>query len=506
MSKTSNQSFNDSELSKGFHLLTESAHTVKVNTPSVPLNTAHLYPRLAGSDWTCYISEPRIVLGRSGTVNSGQKRTRKDQTVHVDFEGSNLVSRRHCEIRFSARRERWELYVYGRNGVKINHIEKKLRDKPTVLKTGSLIEINDTIFVFILPDNFIQPRYPSQRVDEGTDSEIITPNDNDHYNLGVDHELEAAIILLFDNRTHLETKDILTELKKTNSKQIEKEALLHLLVLSPRFHLLPNSISMSLKDSDQAKWTLTPTTSATMAKEKEPIVVIENSSNDIVKDQNPTDTDDQDKSSDLPPALLPTMSLSRLFNGDIDDGDWSVFMPGSPLDQPIDQPIGSLDRPPAAAAIEEEGTRSDKPPSLEQSSSFEAPSLEEPSSLEWENTTTNDTSDARNLPHPLSPRGDGAKETDEQNTSSTHVPPALFKGLSIESMYSLWTSSTSSLLVFEDESIDESHSNKRLKQTNSDGSSGSVNKADRSDVDLLKETNITQTDIYKEIHTKIIIA
>lgn len=141
--------------------------------------------------------------------------------MHVDFEGSNLVSRRHCEIRFSARRERWELYVYGRNGVKINHIEKKPRDKPTVLKTSSLIEINDTIFVFILPDNFIQPRYASQRRDDNcTDTEVTTTNDQN--DLGIDHELESKIISLFDNHTHLDTKDILTELNKTLSKPIEK--------------------------------------------------------------------------------------------------------------------------------------------------------------------------------------------------------------------------------------------------------------------------------------------
>lgn len=89
-----------------------------------------------------------------------------------------------------------------------------------MLKTSSLIEINDTIFVFILPDNFIQPKYPSQRGDDGTDSEITTPND--HNDIGVDHELESTIISLFENPTHLDTKEILTELKKIYSKPIGK--------------------------------------------------------------------------------------------------------------------------------------------------------------------------------------------------------------------------------------------------------------------------------------------
>jgi hypothetical protein len=141
--------FNDSELSRGFHLLTESSHTVKVNIPSVPPHEAHLYPRLAGSNWTCYLCQPCVVLGRSRTVTP-QKRSRKNM-VHVDLGDSKAISRRHCEIRFSPRRDRWELYVYGRNGVKINHVVKKPKDRPAVLKPSALIEIDKTKFVFILP-------------------------------------------------------------------------------------------------------------------------------------------------------------------------------------------------------------------------------------------------------------------------------------------------------------------------------------------------------------------
>lgn len=89
-----------------------------------------------------------------------------------------------------------------------------------MLKTSSLIEINDTIFVFILPDNFIQPKYPSQRGDDGTDSEITTPND--HNDIGVDHELESSIRSLFEDYTHLDTKEIMAELKKIYNKPIEK--------------------------------------------------------------------------------------------------------------------------------------------------------------------------------------------------------------------------------------------------------------------------------------------
>lgn len=231
---------------------------------------------------------------------------------------------------------------------------------------------------------------------------------------------------------------------------------------------------MSSKESDQAKWTIMPSASSSTkeASTKDPVVIIENCSNDVTKESNPTVANENNKSTELPPVLLPSVSLSRLFNDDIDDGDWSVFMPDSPLDQPenLDKPAEELRRP----------------GSLEQCSSFEAPSLEEPSSLEWDNATTNPQ-------HSLSPGNDCADEQEEQTSSPIIAPPTLFRGLSIESMYSVWTSSTSSLLAF-DESIDESSPNKRLKQTNSDGSSSSINKTNKSDGN--PKGNIYKPSIY----------
>ncbi|KAK4512991.1 uncharacterized protein ATC70_003702 [Mucor velutinosus] len=518
MSKSiTNTSFNDPELSKGYHLLTESAHTVKVNTPSVPPNTAHRYPLLAGSNWTYCISEPRIVIGRSATAAPGQKRTRKEQLVHVDFVDSNTVSRRHCEIRFSARRERWELYVYGRNGVKINHVDKKPRDKPTVLKTGSLIEINGTTFVFILPDNFIQPRYPSQRGDDdgGEESEITTPND--HHDTGVDHELASAIVVLFNEaQTDLSTNEIMTELKKTYNKPVEKETLLHLLVIDPNFHLSPNSISMSSKESDQAKWSLLPASTcdpSEAAAQKqlnitEPVIITESTTNNHELSNDATNTKE---STDLPPALLPSVSLSRLFNDGIDDGDWSVFMPDSPLDQSSHE---NSQQPAAVTTTTEE-----EPGVLDQPSSLEAaPSLEAPSSLEWESGTTpgKDNGQQNEASHPSSPRNncavqEGQEEQQEQPSATlpANAPPALFRGLSIESMYSLWTSSTSSLFAFEDSLVDDALPNKRLKHSSSDGSTRSSNRNDKSTgakkTDNSTATGIVQTNIYKEIHTRILI-
>ncbi|KAI8075955.1 uncharacterized protein B0P05DRAFT_572667 [Gilbertella persicaria] len=360
MSQPNNQSFNDSELSNGFHLLTESSDTVKVNTPSVPLGEAHLYPRLAGSNWTSYLSQPNIVLGRSVSQPTSK---RKGKDVDVDFGSSKAISRRHCEIRFSTRRDRWELYVYSRNGVKINHLIKKPRDKPAVLKTGDLIEINNTSFVFILPTSFIKPRYPSQ---------VIMSEGNTDSN--VDQELETAVVQLLEKNNCLNTVDIVDQLKSTTNKTLNKDAILQLLVMSNKFHLAPNSVSMTSKESDAAKWML-------MSEPEPDLPAIPEAKKDFV---------------------LP------LFE---DDEDWSVLVPDSPTE-----------------------------------------------------------------------------EEDQTDTQGSRKPPTLFRGLSIESIYTVWNASFHQ--EEEEEEVEETkRPSKRLRHTDS------------------HESVISQAeneDIFKQVRTKII--
>ncbi|GAA5807509.1 hypothetical protein MFLAVUS_000872 [Mucor flavus] len=249
-SQSNSQSFNDSELSNGFHLLTDSSDTIIVNTPSVPENTAHLYPRLAGSNWTSYLSQSKIIIGRSGTTPRVTRQNQPIPQVDIDFGSSKAISRKHCEVRYSVRRDRWELHVYGRNGIKLNQVPKKPRDKPSVLKTGALIEICDTRCVFILPDNYIKPTVNEDCVEASTPIEVEDQ--------GFDLDLEDTVVKVFDNHPYLNTTEILLQVKKTYKNSVEKDHILHLLVLSPQFRLVPTSISMSLKESDSAKWMLVP--------------------------------------------------------------------------------------------------------------------------------------------------------------------------------------------------------------------------------------------------------
>lgn len=188
-----------------------------MNTAPVAPDKAHLYPRLVGSNWTSYLSQPKTILGRSGTL---PRTTRQKQLqVDIDFGSSKAISRKHCEIRYSVRRDRWELHVYGRNGIKLNQVAKKPRDKPNVLKTGALIEIYNTRCVFILPDNYIKPSINEKCVDVNTPNEIEESS--------FDMDLEAAMIQAFNNHNDLGTTEILQQVQKNYNKSVEKVAYRH---------------------------------------------------------------------------------------------------------------------------------------------------------------------------------------------------------------------------------------------------------------------------------------
>ncbi|OBZ87899.1 Fork head 1 [Choanephora cucurbitarum] len=411
MNKWLNFIFNDDELSNGFHLLTESSDTVKVNTPPVPASDIHLYPRLAGSNWTSYLSIPCIVLGRSTTVNPSASK-RRQATVDVDFGSSKAISRRHCEIRFSMRRDRWEIYVYGRNGIRINHAVKKPHDKPAVLKTGDLIEINQTSFVFILPNSFIKPRYPSQI--ESGESEVNTPHDGDS---NVDHKLEADVMQLLEQNVCLNTMEIVDKLKSSlGHKDANRDSILQLLVLSSKFHLAPTSVAMTSKESDAAKWVLMPSSSKPDLSKDLPLPTIHESPEDKAKAT--TDKEEERKNA----------SLRKLF--EYEDDDWSVFMPNSP--PPEDSTTKLSDH--------NKDEEDDIPPT--------SPSIPPP-------PPPAAASSSPSIPPPLPP-------TSPSSSVKSSVP---FRSLSIESIYTIWN--TLSQHDDEDNNMDEIRPEKRFKPSHS---------------------------------------
>jgi FHA domain len=66
------------------------------------------FAKLAGQNWTYYLNETEIVIGRG----------EKEVSVDVDLGPGKLVSRKHARIAYED--EEWWLTVDGRNGVKVD--------------------------------------------------------------------------------------------------------------------------------------------------------------------------------------------------------------------------------------------------------------------------------------------------------------------------------------------------------------------------------------------------
>ncbi|KAI9251769.1 hypothetical protein BDA99DRAFT_182145 [Phascolomyces articulosus] len=216
-----NHSFSQSELL----LLTGSTdQDVKVNTPDVPPESTRLYPKLVGFHWECYITSDYLILGRSPGPDAPPPRSGRQHRVDVDFGSQKRdVSRRHADIRFHNHKKRWELRIYGRNGVKVNNVLKRPKSGSIVLTTGSLLEIGDNRFVFILPDRSA----PVTTLDSRLENLIM-----DAFKQGsplLDTTAIVNYVTQHANETIKEQKDTIT---------YDHASVLHALVLSKNFQLI----------------------------------------------------------------------------------------------------------------------------------------------------------------------------------------------------------------------------------------------------------------------------
>ncbi|KAL0096226.1 hypothetical protein J3Q64DRAFT_1692685 [Phycomyces blakesleeanus] len=255
--------FSASERLKGLHLLIDSRTDVQVQAEHVPTETTHLYPKLAGFNWTCYITTDSAVLGRSRTDQD--KQTARAGEVYIGLGSSKAISRRHAEIKYNPRRKRWEIRVAGRNSIKVGHLVKKRGDPPIVLSTGSLLDIGGVQSVFILPDNYSGPPQETSTSTQSTvhSTEAATPNsENDTVQLGMDDDeaLKQILgLLLKTTPNRRSTKDIVDfvcqNTQDKDSKEYNKETVLSMLVRSSYFYLEDISHTASQARSDEAQWT-----------------------------------------------------------------------------------------------------------------------------------------------------------------------------------------------------------------------------------------------------------
>lgn len=130
------------------------------------------YAKISGRTWTYYVKTLKIVIGRStdslhghshshtpsmedsieGVSGMGGNST-NSESVDIDLGPSKVVSRRHAVIQYNLDARRWELFVYGRNGIKVDGVRLNLPyGAPYVLGSGNILDIGGTQMMFILPD------------------------------------------------------------------------------------------------------------------------------------------------------------------------------------------------------------------------------------------------------------------------------------------------------------------------------------------------------------------
>ncbi|ORY97187.1 hypothetical protein BCR43DRAFT_513617 [Syncephalastrum racemosum] len=247
------------------HLLTQSKDTTEVtcHTPRPDASTTHLYPKLVGHNWDCYITTESIVLGRSSPQSNNGKGQHR---VDVDFGTTKRdISRRHAEIRYNARHRRWELRVYGRNGVRVNHALKKPKSGPVTLSTGSVIELVGNRFVFILPSGVSpDPTTPEKQLKQlnpinrhrslqrAESAQLLRQIDGEG-------EIEKLILAAFGGHDKRNTRDILSF--ATRDSPYDETSVLHALLLSQKVQLAERTPMSSLATADEADWILCPSES-----------------------------------------------------------------------------------------------------------------------------------------------------------------------------------------------------------------------------------------------------
>ncbi|KAL9115008.1 MAG: hypothetical protein Q9227_001252 [Pyrenula ochraceoflavens] len=116
------------------------------------------YATLSGRNWTFYILGTTILIGRESEEHDSVHQNRLESSpatqqtsspqIDIDLAPSKFVSRHHASIVYEGEIERWQLRVFGRNGVKVNTaiVRKKSQHD---LKSGDVLEIAGTQMMFL---------------------------------------------------------------------------------------------------------------------------------------------------------------------------------------------------------------------------------------------------------------------------------------------------------------------------------------------------------------------
>lgn len=113
------------------------------------------YAKLSGKDWTYYVKDLNVVIGRNtDNVNLLPAEFTVNPSIHIDLGPTKVVSRKHAVIKFNIDTAKWELFVLGRNGAKVDFMRVKSGPDvpPYPLVSGSIIDIGGVQMIFVLPD------------------------------------------------------------------------------------------------------------------------------------------------------------------------------------------------------------------------------------------------------------------------------------------------------------------------------------------------------------------
>ncbi len=112
------------------------------------------YAKFCGTDWTYYVKDIHVYIGRPPEATSGQNSDVNDTPdpdvlhTHIDLGPSKLISRLHAELLFNEEDSKWYVKVYGRNGVKVNTSLLRQGERCQI-KSGDVLEIVGTQMMFI---------------------------------------------------------------------------------------------------------------------------------------------------------------------------------------------------------------------------------------------------------------------------------------------------------------------------------------------------------------------
>ena len=105
------------------------------------------YAKICGREWTFYVRETRITLGRGPEELQSEPHSEPSESVDIDLGPSKLVSRKHAQIFYDADADVWRVAVFGRNGVRVNEdVVKKNESRP--IHSGDVLGLDGTQMLF----------------------------------------------------------------------------------------------------------------------------------------------------------------------------------------------------------------------------------------------------------------------------------------------------------------------------------------------------------------------